>query len=820
MDIQEKNNKTARLTEKKDDGMGGVVENGNASAVSKNIMNHIYVYVSILLIVGLSVCVVLFSPNEKVLLNEDNSYDEVLNAFSEKFGVNKDIINLPDSSSLWYDEYIYANVREKIIVHHYGNIDDTIRYADVYNSQTRKQLKDRNDGNVLAKLEKFSDIKQRVISEYSDDLEKMTNKDDKLLSYFYNAVVGDTIGHFLIAYDNETKYVTRNDIPRYTINKNRLVDVVNRENLDTCKDLYAFLIDEGVLHEEDLVIGYVDYRRNKLFIDDTTSHYRSELGPIYASYYDTICQRPGMVLYNKEIQAWPDLAFGRGLVWCVPDVAMMKSTKVVLSEEPYPIWLLLLGVLCGLAIGLLLYFIRLIVRIKNPEVKDSVPMTDSHDKVSDFLNRNKWKEDYLLSLLDFMKNKFDKIDINTLKEKINDNEINALKYKNLMKISSEKALLKELENIHGKNKDFPEITSLKTLYKKAKDDVANTNASDGKSKIIDYILKEVENVADSKDNLKEHFSDICNKSKRYRDIQVLVANSKDPYATIKEGLTKLDNSPMAMSDFVDFAELFKGDFAVGRSYSNSFAVSKKIIDESNRYISGISRKDTLNYWDRLPLILWSVTKVAVPMMNAWKKELRCAGNISEIENNIKSDFLQLYQSRIFMKYQDEKYGIEDFNSYVNIDLKKILDDFNRNNQEFKFNIDDSADKLSAYKKTMEKLKYGDRFVDNMWNAFVEDFVKNAENNNDKSWFFENIINIAIHASEYVDAIKCDRINYCDNLKMLMSGFNDLKIGNDVREYKHGNPLNSSSYADRVYEWVKELEVRHLKVLVNKYYIMP
>lgn len=833
MDNIKKNNEVEGMAMQKNTDKDSVVEKGS-STFSIHIRNHIYLYVSFFLIVCLLLCVIAFYPKEQVLLIEKNSNEDLISEFSEKFGVNKDYMNMLDSSNLWYDEYIYANVREGFIVHHHDNTEDTIGYDNVPRKETIKKLKNKNESTLNALnaiVEKFSDIRQRVIKEYSDELDNISDTSDKRLSYIYNGIVGDPIGHYLIAYKNDgIKYITRDDFPQYTINRKRLVEVLNRKDLDTSKNLYDFLVDEGVLHKEDLVFGYVDFRKNKLFINDTV-YIRGTLGgDLYGKYYDTICQRPGMVLYNNEIRSWLDLLHNNEAVWCNPDVDNLKSLKVKAIEEPYPIWLLFLGILCGVIIGLFLYFIRGFVKTKKDGIKiEKEPTPESQDitidnketkfyeKLKTLLNR-RWE---LNDLFDLLINEFAKKEIKDTKEYVHNNEVDAVKYRNFKNVSSEKELLRLLDSMHKDDNNFPEITtSLKALYKKAKEK-SEKEKLEKEYLIIDNILREVEVKADSKDNLCGYFSDKYKESNYYKAIQgklrYNLRNGDNAFSIIKGGLDRLERNSQVMSDFVDFAKLFVGDFSKGELYSKSFEETKKIIDWSSRDISSISQKETLNYWERLTLILWSVTKVAVPLMNAWKKDLKCAGKVRDIETSIKSDMLQLYQSRIFMKYQDVKYSIDDFNKFVNNDYRKALDDFNKNNQGFILNSDDGVEKL--YKKTMEKLKYGDKFIDNMWTAFVEDFVNNVENNKDKSWYFEHVINIAIHAAEYVDAIKRDRIDYCYNLKMLMSGFDDLKIGDVVKEYKHENPLFSSPYADRVYDWADELNIKHLKILVNKYYIM-
>ena len=113
---------------------------------------------------------------------------------------------------------------------------------------------------------------------------------------------------------------------------------------------------------------------------------------------------------------------------------------------------------------------------------------------------------------------------------------------------------------------------------------------------------------------------------------------------------------------------------------------------------------------------------------------------------------------------------------------------------------------------------GSLFIDTMWDSFVKEFANEKIAQHDQSWYFEHVVNIAHHTVDYVLIQKGQPDNQCANYQFLRSGFNtDIP---QCRDFESNHAEKSSKDSQLVSAWMDELGVKHLKVLIDGYFIKP
>ena len=109
----------------------------------------------------------------------------------------------------------------------------------------------------------------------------------------------------------------------------------------------------------------------------------------------------------------------------------------------------------------------------------------------------------------------------------------------------------------------------------------------------------------------------------------------------------------------------------------------------------------------------------------------------------------------------------------------------------------------------------------MWVNFVKEFVekeRTIDSDSEKGWFFSKVLEISYHTADYIRSIKepSDSI-YCHNAELMANG---LDMKNGTKEFDADNPMKNTGHAKKIFEWAEELGVKHMKIVVDNYAIMP
>ncbi len=345
--------------------------------------------------------------------------------------------------------------------------------------------------------------------------------------------------------------------------------------------------------------------------------------------------------------------------------------------------------------------------------------------------------------------------------------INSKNWRNFIAIDSEKDVIKWLNKISEKKSSFPIVRTLATIY----DDIKNKEKNAERQ--IGMLLAEVDKQLGVKTNLHETFTTLCDNSK----YAIKVRNT---YEHSKSVIGKYANSPC-------FNEI-------------------------------VSQKKDLSIWERMAVMILSMkcTNELFSIFNENNLDENLVDKAIEIH---KDDILQIFATRIFTNYVEDKSKSEgmfaDFREKIT--NTKITDVMNG----YQILMAKSAAYTDFIKKLdsiYDKIKNLEAFISVMENQFVTEFIDN-ERKKSKGEYFSLLIAMGLHMSDYVRYMSGDNIDYCPNMKFVLSGLKKEKLEPHT-EFRYKDPEYSGEYTNRVYEWLNELGVEHLKALVGSQLIKP
>ncbi len=383
-------------------------------------------------------------------------------------------------------------------------------------------------------------------------------------------------------------------------------------------------------------------------------------------------------------------------------------------------------------------------------------------------------------------------------------------YDDLMNIRDENKLLDFLEKIHKENNVFPRIKSIKTEVK----ELRNNN---DKNEIIKKILEIVDNY--NKNNLSVFYSEIINQSIEYLNCKNLLSENINGYVSFNTYLNnKINefnnkNNPTII-DYVDFALLFK----IGKNDKDTIVKEYKETNElttnlSNKLLSiNLINNNPPGFWDRNKLCTLSIENV-YKLMKIWGIESPLFDVWDATKQRIDRDFSQYFL--LYTLYSEAINGKKDINQFKTA-IETIIIENSIKQQLLEENFNNN---LNVLFEKIRKYELSEVFVEKMWSTFVEDFRKNELDSDDKAWFYTHLYNITYHTVDYVDYFKNQKkLIYYPNLMLLQNNFAFDQI--KFLDFQENHVDKSTKYTNCVYTWIKELNIEHLKVLIQKYKIKP
>ncbi len=256
---------------------------------------------------------------------------------------------------------------------------------------------------------------------------------------------------------------------------------------------------------------------------------------------------------------------------------------------------------------------------------------------------------------------------------------------------------------------------------------------------------------------------------------------------------------------------------------------QEVAQSYNEAIQPLNEDGKLDYWDRLALILWSITRCGVPLLELERAENAAILRDTSLLEKIKNDFILSYMTRYFLKYAaDADEDVPHFREHLSQGIQKALAGYNALVkedagaailQDNKYIQEKAEEYIDAFTKLWDG-RESRPFMDKMWRFFVQDFLKSmAEETPDKTSLLTQSLNIAFHTADFLDHTVGGRgTDYCYNYAFLLNDLDPDKSGSQI--YRYQDYTQSTKRSDFVFSCAEELGIQHLKILVDNYYIKP
>ena len=257
-----------------------------------------------------------------------------------------------------------------------------------------------------------------------------------------------------------------------------------------------------------------------------------------------------------------------------------------------------------------------------------------------------------------------------------------------------------------------------------------------------------------------------------------------------------------------------------------YSSTKKVIDQIVPCIKDITKED-LRFWDRVILQQVAIQELLLPLLEIYCKDLEIKSKFENCLKKMQVDSLQqimfLYMERTL---RHDNITAQEFSQVINEKIPQEIANYNMKVNDLKLlNITINQAEVEKYNECaglmqtkVAQLKFDENFKTKMWANFGKEFIEKVDETKDKAWFFKHVISIAYYTAEYLqyNANKSTNTSLYYNLTYLQKEFDS----NYPKEYEHNYFGKSNSYADRIYEWCKELGIEHLPVLISEYLILP
>lgn len=352
---------------------------------------------------------------------------------------------------------------------------------------------------------------------------------------------------------------------------------------------------------------------------------------------------------------------------------------------------------------------------------------------------------------------------NELSESIKRLQKKADGYDKLLDTRKEKDLLKYLDELRKQNPMLPEVTTLAAMYK----NVVKTNKD--ATSVLTALIHDLVLKIDDEYHLEEYYEKLCQND-------MYVCRVRPVYEDAKR-------------------------------YIESFFARAEV----KNLLTG-----EIKYFERLALMQYALQFVIEVSKSFGSNEfVKVAAQEQRICADFNSDMLQLYMMRYYVAHLASDKTTENFVDAVKQTIPDKVKEL-KQNYKIELPLTDKAfvSRYEELHKALQKIKETDRFVDLMWDNFVEEFLRNAPQSQDKGWFFGLAVAIALYSADYVECLHGKDLPYCFNLSYLLSGFDPKHVD----QFELNTPDHSSEYANRMYHWLTDLGVKELKALVEKYNI--
>lgn len=741
-----------------------------------------------------------------------------------------------DFNSYWPQEYFEIDLDDKMISYW----KDTLVAKVEYGNYSLRSIKVFKNDSVKKEFEKFpknlgNELKDYIKQAYCEEIDKASiDEAVKDLSILYNALAGHPESYILLGRKDEGSswiYYQPTDFPTYTMPaEDDIIALANKYVSDSAAKATplcdAFLATVNCISVK--AVSF-DFRGDTIYFgDDRRSIKEKKLPAQYK--LDTLnkISACGWVVLDgkEELEKARDFYGSRHFI----DENVYEQLKElkwnnVKTEQHAANWLakvtqvfFYMG-LAFLCIGVLLliflampYVIRFLKKRSKKQTKEDEQDDEDEEEVDD---KDKSKDNGDILRLKQEINKF-KEDLSKAIENFKKSE----EYKALIK-EAKSAAVKDYKNSEEFKRviDNAEAEGVKKIknskeYEKLTIEAGNWNkylSCTTEDKVISFLNETHKKISNFPkiNTLNNIYSDAKDACKTDEKIIEVIINALDKQVGKPTGLQTVYEKIVENAKYaIEVRERFESC----KEIANQFG-------ERNEYRQIVSQGSDLTLWERLAVMLWAIECTNKILIVFGKKHL--AANILENAAMIhKEDIMQIFAVRIFNKF------IADTTAPIGALIgsrEKMMKDKLAEMQS-KYGV--SMQETPKYKDFVEdldsihdKIKANAAFVNIMKAQFVDEFVNNEIKITDKGKYLSYLVAMGLHMSDYVRYMNGNDIDYCPNLKFVLSGLNPDSLDSDT-EFRYKDPAYSGEYSNRIYEWLKDDGVDKLKALVGNKYIMP
>lgn len=673
-----------------------------------------------------------------------------------------------------YCEIVTDTVSKSVVYYNiiWNSGKDSIKIKEAKIKNTKYYTLHDKDDKKVNKLKKdisYSENKDTLISlltkERKDEISKITTEIDSMLSIITNLLIGNDSSMIAYIEDKNIKFIHTDDICIYYINTCNLKAwcQLDKEPLVPSKSLYDFLFEKGLISEVPYQIVRMNYRDDKLYINNVPECFNAK-----NKHLQQACMKyPVVAKTNSDtILQWKDRNsnISKNINWCKNIWVEETKTKSLETYNIKPIE----PVVYNDKARIILLFLFLTVVICT-----AILLYVAY-KLSNKLSKKKKKDN------NDDDNDDDNDDVQILLNKIKELE------------ADKKELENTNQNINNK---------LKNLLQDA--DISKKKLDESKREYRELILKH--------NDVVNKYNSLLEKNKR------LSASCQELKASIDN---KIEDATQQLKE--TYKKIEKEHPILLQYYSST----KKVIEQIVPCIKDITKED-MRFWDRVMLQQVAIQELLLPLLGIYCKDLEIK---SKIEIGLKKMQVDNLQQFMFLYLERTlRYGnitAQEFSQAIKEKIPQEIANYNLKVKDLKLpNITINQAEIKKYTECasliqtkVAQLKLDENFKTNMWANFGKEFTEKVDETKDKAWFFKHVITIAYYTAEYLQfyANKSTDMSYYYNLTYLHNEF-DRKY---PKAYEHNYYGKSNSYADRIYDWCKELGIEHLPVLISEYLILP
>ena len=402
-------------------------------------------------------------------------------------------------------------------------------------------------------------------------------------------------------------------------------------------------------------------------------------------------------------------------------------------------------------------------------------------------------------------------------KRMKDANEDAKKYNDFINLTSEEAVMENLDAIRKAKKSFPEIVTVRREVEKA------LESSDDRTKQISRFLRSAST------DMFDAFGSMVKDAASYKTMASALRNI-NPDKRADQYLAELIDclarkASASAAEYIDFVLNFKSaDQALDESLQKSAsAASEKYakVDDAVAALvgaSGFIAKDEPDHWERLAFI-FAMAACVKDLYVAYGNDL--TAKVDKAMGTLKSDMLKLFISKIFMLVApnaDKPYEI--LKTALGSRIPKGVAAFNAmvGREELTHETPEIQDYAEQHLIALMKIRNAEKndvFYREMWDKYVMDFAEKLSANTDKGWLLSNSVQIAFYFSDFLKhMIGGVDVYYCNNYNYMMS----KTLLECEADYEEHHIQYSDRFSDFVYSFLKEYGAKDVDVMAGNFRI--